>query len=127
MPDKLGTSCADIYLKDGILWWYVLSDAVIETNDMEEIISASRKIIKKNNNVRLPLYIDIRKLDQLSHKVRMRFSPEKASKHISGCAVLVDSLATRITATFFVKFHKPSFPIKLFNKEADAIKWLRDL
>lgn len=38
-------------------------------------------------------------------------------------AYVVNSVATRLTANFYLKFNKPSYPSKLFNNQADAQKW----
>lgn len=40
-------------------------------------------------------------------------------------AAVVKNLAHKIIGDFFLKFHKPKLPFKIFRKQEDAIKWLR--
>lgn len=39
-------------------------------------------------------------------------------------AIIVRSLPVRILANFYLKFHKPGLPTKLFEVDAEAIAWL---
>jgi hypothetical protein len=40
-------------------------------------------------------------------------------------AVLVKTLAHKLVANFYFKFHKPAYPYKVFNKLEDAEEWSR--
>jgi hypothetical protein len=40
-------------------------------------------------------------------------------------AFVLNSLATRLTGNFFIRFHKPVNPTRLFNDEKKAFDWLR--
>lgn len=40
-------------------------------------------------------------------------------------AIIIDSLSNRILANFYIKFHKPANPIKMFADEKEAIQWLK--
>jgi len=42
-------------------------------------------------------------------------------------AVLTDKLATLLLVNFFIRFNKPSTPMKMFSSEEKALKWLRRL
>jgi hypothetical protein len=39
-------------------------------------------------------------------------------------ALVVKSLTQKLTANFYLKINRPKKPSKIFNSEADAIKWL---
>lgn len=123
---KLSTRVATIWIEDdGIARLCFLPNAVIELNNAEEIIAAYLEIVKKSNKTHLPLLSDGRGLKSISHEARNRFSSENAAKYILANAILVNSLPTRLIANFFIKFHKPTFPVKIFSSEKDAIKWLK--
>lgn len=40
-------------------------------------------------------------------------------------AIIIDSLPNRLLANFYIKFHKPVNPIKIFEKENEALQWLK--
>lgn len=46
---------------------------------------------------------------------------------LGATAVVVDTLAYKLIANFYLKFNKPKRPYKVFSKEEDAIKWLKTI
>lgn len=42
-------------------------------------------------------------------------------------AYIVNNLAQKIIGNFYVNFHKPKAPTKIFTNETDAVKWLKSL
>ena len=46
---------------------------------------------------------------------------------LGATAVVVDTLAYKLIANFYLKFNKPKRPYQVFSKEEDAIKWLKTI
>jgi hypothetical protein len=46
---------------------------------------------------------------------------------LGASAVVVDSLAYKLVANFYLKFNKPKRPYKVFSKEEEAVKWLKTI
>ncbi len=46
---------------------------------------------------------------------------------LGATAVVVDTLAYKLIANFYLKFNKPKRPYRVFSKEEDAIKWLKTI
>ncbi len=46
---------------------------------------------------------------------------------LGATAVVVDTLAYKLIANFYLKFNKPKRPYKVFSKEEEAIKWLKTI
>lgn len=42
-------------------------------------------------------------------------------------AIIIRSLPVRIMGNFYLKFHKPGIPTRLFDDEESAMKWLREV
>lgn len=38
-------------------------------------------------------------------------------------AIVIDGLAQKIVANFYMKFNKPDCPVEIFNNPEDALKW----
>ena len=51
-------------------------------------------------------------------------STEKAAALTSALAIIVKSVFTRAMGELFMRFHKPPYPTRIFNDEAQAIEWL---
>jgi hypothetical protein len=46
---------------------------------------------------------------------------------LGATAVVVDTLAYKLIANFYLKFNKPKRPYKVFSKEDEAITWLKTI
>lgn len=91
----------------------------IELEDAKAMISAAVDLAKGDDYVTV---FDARKHGTISKEAREEFavSPKRI-----GAAVLVDSLSNRLMGNFFIQFHKPLFPTRVFSDEASALVWLR--
>ncbi|MBL4625165.1 MAG: hypothetical protein JKY42_08515 [Flavobacteriales bacterium] len=71
--------------------------------------------------------VDARNIrSNISHKARERFNNDKRISGIrKGQAIVVNNLHTRMLANFYMKFHKPANPIKVFSNYQKAVEWLR--
>ncbi len=43
----------------------------------------------------------------------------------SNITIIADSFSENLLANFYNKFYKPTYPIKVFRKEKDALHWLK--
>jgi hypothetical protein len=57
-------------------------------------------------------------------EARAMIADKEFGKNRIAAAFVVASLANRLIGNFFIKFHKPHSPTKLFSSQPDAIKWL---
>ncbi len=61
----------------------------------------------------------------ITPEARVVFAEEmKKDKQLQKMAILINSLAYRITANFFIRFDKPPIPTKVFTNRKMAIDWL---
>ena len=44
---------------------------------------------------------------------------------LNATAIVINNLAYKIIANFYMKFNKPKQPYKIFKNEKEAIKWLK--
>lgn len=51
----------------------------------------------------------------------------EAQSLIGASAVVVDNLAYKLIANFYLKFNKPKRPYKVFSNKADAVLWLKSI
>lgn len=58
------------------------------------------------------------------HEAQQFASNKEVVEVVSALAIIVNSFFTRALAEIFMKFHKPPYPTRVFNREADALAWL---
>ena len=79
------------------------------------------------NGNRYPVILDGRNIiAKISHEAREFISNfEPVIKVRSAQAILVNNTATRLLANFYLKFHKPKHPVKLFSNLDEAEEWIK--
>ena len=99
----------------------VLPNAEVVLADAEEIVAAYRKI--NGGRVR-PALSDIRNVKSVTREARVYAASDDATSLVNASAVLVDSPISRVVGNFFLGINKPSYPMRLFSSEDDAVAWL---
>ncbi|MGE0088406.1 MAG: hypothetical protein AB7S50_02900 [Bacteroidales bacterium] len=69
--------------------------------------------------------IDVRKLFFVDSKTR-EYAAAQFRPHVAGQAILVESRISSNFANLFLTFSRPKVPTRLFTKEDEAIKWLKE-
>ena len=71
--------------------------------------------------------VDARNIQSnISHKAREYFAKNKKITQIrKGQAIVVNSLHIKLLANFYMNFHKPSDPIKIFTDYKKAYEWVK--
>jgi hypothetical protein len=72
----------------------------------------------------MPHLSDIRTLRGVSLGVRTHMSTERAGRYLSRVALVADSPLTRTIGNFFMRLNRPPFPVRIFDGEAEAMRWL---
>ncbi|MCK9205971.1 MAG: hypothetical protein M0P66_02565 [Salinivirgaceae bacterium] len=69
--------------------------------------------------------IDVRDMFFVDSKTR-EYAASQYHPHVAGQTLLIDSRVSSYFANLFLKFSQPKVPTKLFTKEDEAIKWLKE-
>ncbi|MGB0882175.1 MAG: hypothetical protein ACPGSO_04430 [Vicingaceae bacterium] len=118
------TKTANIYIKDGVLFLVYKDKAVIGINEIRENLEAR---IKLQGGEKVLAFVDVRKVWSYSEEARALVGGNEFKDITLAMAVVVGySLPVKIIANFFMRFNKPNYPTKLFKKEENAIKWLKN-
>jgi hypothetical protein len=68
---------------------------------------------------------DIR--SNMSHEARQKFATDKKISTIRKAqALVVNNLHSRLIANFYLNFHKPTDPLKVFNDYNKALDWIKE-
>jgi hypothetical protein len=113
---------SDIFwVTETVLGIYIKGPCSLDTDDTEEIFTAFDQL-----RVLVPtsLLADIRTLRGVSLGVRTHMSSERAGRYLSRVALLADSPLTRTIGNFFMRLNRPPFPVRIFDAEEEALRWL---
>ena len=107
---------------DGIARTIVKPHAEIFLQDAKENTATVETFY---NGKKFPLLVDIRNIKSISKEAREHFTLKDRESVVTAYAMVLSSSLSRMIGNFFLNFHMPAVPVKLFNHEEEAIVWLR--
>ncbi len=114
-------------LEHNIIW--IRYKVIADEFDIQEARNHTEIIEALNNLKSAHLVLDYRFADlSYSNEARNYFAQdERHAKIRLSQAFVLQSLAHKIVANFYLKFHRPSCPARIFNDPEDAVKWILTL
>jgi hypothetical protein len=113
---------AIITLKDNdIVYVYFKSGVVIDCDTQEKLLLNYGEITKGKLHPFL-FYAD--EQVSITKEARDNAIVIEDRAYAIASAILVNNLAHRLIANFYLKFNKPQKPYKVFNRKKDAVNWL---
>ena len=99
---------------------------------MEEIEDYSLEIVKDQNQVlqklgngkKMPVMVSFKSFNTPNDESMKYSVTEEGTRYTKANAIVVESLALRIGANFYLNFFRPKVITRVFNSEKDAAKWL---
>ena len=111
--------------RDDISWLVFAEGADISVDDLEELIKlATRKLVAGDV---LHVLVDMSLAESISPEARSFAAGRKLAEIYDALAIVAASPATRLVANFFIRFHKPPRPTRIFNTREEAVNWLKKL
>ena len=107
-------------LKDGILYGYY-KVAEIDLATAQEATVIRQKVV---GDQVVPSIADISVVKRVPKETREFFSSSQAGADLSALAVVVSNPVTRTMGNFFLKFHQPRYPFRLFTNLDEATVWI---
>lgn len=110
-------------LSNGVVHYTYLADSVV--NEKEHQLNHNA-LVEISGNKKVPLLIDAEDFINLTPEARKFIRELETIVPISKRAIVVKSFSQRLLANFYIKFHKPIVPTKIFVNHDYAVKWLED-
>lgn len=107
--------------KDGIINTDIKIKDAVTLSQAKELLEAYLKV---GDHKKLPHLFTVSKFVIMEKEV-MEFISNTANKYGKADAFVIHSLPQRIIGNFYLQFHKPSVPTKLFTSQAKAVIWLK--
>lgn len=74
---------------------------------------------------RMPAMADISNVKNIDKATRHYFSSPQAGEDLAALAVIINNPVTRTIGNFFLKFHQPEYPCRLFTSIDEATLWIK--
>jgi hypothetical protein len=108
--------------KDGISWLVFADESDIEEADIK--IISDFAVLDDPSGIKFLALVDIRNISMISHSARNLASSNQTAKISQAIAIVASSPATKLIANFFIRFHRPLVPTKIFTSPQEAKAWL---
>lgn len=110
--------------EDGLSWITFESGAEITGEDAAMLLEFAKRTYVDAEYYRV--LIDLRSNPTISKEARDFAASGPIRGYISAFAILASDLSMRLVGNFFIHFHKPDQPTKIFTDENEARKWLME-
>jgi len=106
---------------NNLMYYQLKPHTFIEMKDVKEVLEEVEKL---GSEIKYLNLFEFGENCDTDSETRMWASDSKGNKQTIADAFVIRSLAQKIVINFYLKFHKPHKPTRVFNKTNEAIKWL---
>lgn len=107
---------------DGIIHLELHPVEELAVKDAWEIIKAIEGIGKGK---KFPNLITAKDYVNIDKEAKVLSASEEGNQYTLADAIVVDSIALKLIANFYISFNKPVRPTRLFSSEEKAVAWLK--
>lgn len=117
------TRTCEIFVDEfGILHVKILKGVIIDKEDAADNFLAVRNLTQNKPILKL---VDARAKFTINKDARSFVAKENDPKRHIARAVVVGSFVSKYLNQFFLSLQNPSFPVKIFTSEKEAMEWLK--
>ena len=128
MTEKNKRECksANFELREGYLYIKFKNDSIV---DLPEAKIHAKHCVDLCKGKRTPFVIDgLDVTTNMDDEARQFFAEHKPLVKVRKAqAVMVNLMQSKLLTNFFIKYHKPKNPIKVFDNLKDALDWIKTL
>jgi hypothetical protein len=125
MTAPICTGKAEVSLhEEGHILIRVYENSDVDLQDIRAIHEAKAKFAAGKNHT---VIFCTPMMGNITRAAREFSASVECNENAIGKAIVAKSVAMLLIGNFFVKFHKPPAPTRVFNCEVEANKWLKEL
>ncbi|HEU4717238.1 MAG TPA: STAS/SEC14 domain-containing protein [Bacteroidia bacterium] len=94
----------------------------IDEKDAREILRISLQT--RTGDERFYVLIDLENLERVNDKARDFLAGDEMLDFLAAIALVAKTPAMKLVGNFFIRYHKPRLPVRLFSEIEPARKWL---
>lgn len=111
-------------MEDNIIRVKVNEHSIIDVSEVLELQKVKRSMV---GDQRHSVMFITPKFGTMTKEARELSASKEVNINAMGKAIVLNGLAMRILANFFINFNKPPVEHKCFENEKNALEWLRTL
>ena len=96
----------------------------VEEIDLDTAQEATRIRQQMVGSRSTPCIADISVVKRVPRETREFFSSPPAGRDLAALAIVINNPVTRTIGNFFLKFHQPEYPCKMFTDIDEATGWI---
>ena len=108
--------------EDGLSWITFEQEAEITGEDAAMLLEFAKRTYVETEYFRV--LVDLRTHPVISKEAREFAASGQLQSVISAFAILASDLSMKLVGNFFIHFHKPDQPTRVFTNEEEARTWL---
>jgi hypothetical protein len=113
--------CSHRLLERGIILLTINEGETIEEADVREMREAHLKL---SHGQPFAILLDATHHFTITHEARSLIASRTFAGQLKASAFVLNSLALRLAGNFYIRFHKPANPTRLFSDKGTALAWL---
>ena len=119
---QVSVPAAEITLRsDGIIRFEIREGYEITIPDVKQMTEVAGEI---GGGKKFPNLIIMPVFENISYQVRDYTAGKERSRFTKADAFVISSMAMQLIGNFYLHFHKPTAPTKIFTQESAAVEWL---
>jgi len=111
----------EMWIEDGILYGVYLPNTVVTLAVAKKCVEDRLKV---TNGKSYPSLVNLKNVAGEEKAARDYYSTGEGIKEVIAGAFIVGSYKSTILANYYLKLNKPKIPVRLFDSEEIALKWL---
>lgn len=121
---KSENNIAYVYYDNDILTAVIKGHIDLGIEELEELLEFTNHVTQYKKRYTI---IDTRSDYTSKSEVQKYYAEHEHVKYRFADAFVVNSLAMRMLVNFYIRFHNPKIPTKLFNDMTSAVNWIESL
>jgi hypothetical protein len=118
------TPTADISLIDEHVLLVSVRDGM--TIDVQQLWENFNATVELNPAADYPVIFETQGFVSITKEARELAASREMAKDVAAMALIVNTMATRILANFYLKVNKPMRPTRMFTDMQKAIEWCKE-
>ncbi|MBA2611992.1 MAG: hypothetical protein H0U95_08480 [Bacteroidetes bacterium] len=121
---NVSTSICKMELKfEDVVYIHTVEDAEIEIPQINELNEHLRSLVEDK-----PCYLIVFPgIGSSSSQEARKYAAKQKGKNVIAEAIVINNLAIRLLANFYMKVNRPEQKIKLFSNEVSALAWINTI
>jgi len=122
MSEVIQSKTDKVWMDGGICRVEVLAGA---DYTLEAARRTVRNVLKLSGGKKVPVLVHMSNIKSMDREAREYYAGEGGNKCAVAVAQIVNSPIARIIGNFYLGISKPEYPLRLFESEEEAAKWLK--